>query len=74
MGYPIAVIQKYNVVSLLCVFSRRQSYLVSNSAAMQEIEIKRGKFGLGAFAVDYIRKGGFIGGTSKLFSASLTRQ
>jgi len=26
-----------------------------------EIEIKRGKFGLGAFAVDYIRKGGFIG-------------
>ena len=38
----------------------------------QEIEIKRGAYGLGAFAVNGIRAGQFIGGTSCLFS-SLTK-
>jgi hypothetical protein len=70
MVYTTVEIQTYNVVSLLWVFSYRLSYLVSNYATMQEIEIKRGKFGLGAFAVNRILKGGFIGGTSMLFSAS----
>lgn len=40
---------------------------------MQEVEIKRGKFGLGAFAVHKILTGGFIGGASMFFSATLTR-
>lgn len=46
-------------------------YPVSNCTVRQDIEIKRGAFGLGAFAVKTIRHGQFIGGTSMDFSASL---
>lgn len=46
-------------------------YPVSNCTLWQEIEIKRGAFGLGAFAVTAIRKGQFIGGTYMHFSTYL---
>ena len=41
---------------------------------MQKIEVKRGTYGLGAFAVNRISNGQFIGGTYTLFFfASLKR-
>jgi hypothetical protein len=36
---------------------------------LQKLEIKRGQFGLGAFAVDRIREDQFIGGTLISFTA-----
>lgn len=69
MEVTIAKIQTYNVVSPLCVFSHSSCICcpVSNCIVWeQEIEIKRGAYGLGAFAVKWIRPGQFIGGTFEL--------
>jgi hypothetical protein len=55
----------YNVASLLYAHRVSTSQLADNLS--QPLEIKRGAFGLGAFAVNKIRIDQFLGGTFPLF-------
>jgi hypothetical protein len=55
----------YNVAELL--YAHRMSTSLLADILSQELEIKRGAYGLGAFAVNRIRRDQFLGGTFPFF-------